>query len=225
MKNNTLILAIILFIFSFQVKAQVNISNINLSQHSDSLISILVNTNKDVFEFELINNTSDSLYLFDSYLNENAFSDIEQLYNARYLHRFDRKENQCKLSFLPLIPYLSVERNDLYIIGENRLIRKGQILYSFKSILPHSKLCIKIPKESFYQEKYIKEVDTKKMSKFDKKMKIKNIDGVKCDNIVVEFAVYKNINIINNFEAYYYNEFEFNEQVLSYSIISVLINL
>ena len=63
-----------------------------------------------------------------------------------------------------------------------------------------------------------------KISKFDT-IEFSEIQYEKCDTIVVEFALYKNIDLLISKDAYYFDEFNFNDQALSYTILSVSVNL
>jgi hypothetical protein len=207
MKHKIFIISI-LFVFSVQLNAQIN--------QCDSFVVQFIGEKDNDFEFEIINNSKDTLYLFDSYLNEN-------LYQSKYLHRFDVKEKQCKLSLLPLLPFLSVRHSDRLIIGENKIINKWQVLYHFKTIPPNSKNTIPIAKSAFSTDEYVKEVYPQKLSKFDT-IKFHKSKHKKCNAVVVEFALYKNIDLLISKEAFYFDEFNFNKQALSYTVLSVTVN-
>jgi hypothetical protein len=180
------------------------------------------------FEFEIINNGKDTLYLFDSYLidrDKRIITDDKEnkeIQQSIYLHRYDEKTKQCKLSFLPLLPYLSAHYTDL-ILGRNKVASKGQVLYHFRLIPPNSKNAIVISKSAFYSEDYVKEVYPQKISKFDT-IKFRKSKHKKCDTVIVEFALYKNIDLLNSKDAYYFDEFNFNKQALSYIVLSVSVN-
>lgn len=192
-----------LFIYLIQLNAQTN-------QYGDLRVQ-LVGKNENYFEFDIINNTRDTLFLFDSYLNEN-------LYDSKYLHRFDAIENQCKLSLLSLLPFLSVQPTDCMVLGENRIVYRGQVLYNFQTILPNSRNAILISKRAFYSEDYVKEVYPQKISKFINTIKFHKSKHRKCNTVIVELALYRNIDLLISHEAYYFNEYNFNEQALSYIV-------
>jgi hypothetical protein len=198
----------ILFIFFVQLNAQTNQCNSFLVQ--------FIGEKDNNFKFEIINNSIDTLYLFDSYLNEN-------LYQSKYLHRFDVQKKQCKLSLLPLLPFLSVRYSDLVILGENKVANKWQVLYHFKAIPPNGGHTIVISKSAFYSEDYVKEVYPQKISKFDT-IKFRKSKHKKCSTVIVEFALYKNIDLLISENAYYFDEFNFNEQALSFTVLSIAVN-
>ena len=225
--NKICIAALFLFVFLVHLSAQIKELNPNNyeSVSTDRLCLRLVNKSNDCMIFEFINKSDDSLYLFDCYLNEISILSKENLYDTKYLHRYDEKTKQCKISFLPLLPYLSVEYVDLTVIGEKRFVRKGQIIYHFSPIPPKGKLYISIPGTFFYSKKYVKDISLKSFSIFDKRIKFDDILKKECDQIIVEFAIYKNIDLLTSIDAYYLDEIRFNEQALSYEIFSILIDL
>jgi hypothetical protein len=211
-----------LFVFFIQLNAQTN--------QCDSLFVQFIGEKENDFEFEIINNSKDTLYLFDSYLFDRderiigTYLDGKEMQRSKYLHRYDKKTKQCKLSFLPLLPFLSVRHNDLIVLGGNKVAHIGQVLYHFRLIPPNSKNAIVISKSAFYSEDYVKEVYPQKISKFDT-IKFRKSKHTKCDTVIVEFALYKNIDLLNSKDAYYFDEFNFNEQALSYIVLSVSVNL
>ena len=64
-----------------------------------------------------------------------------------------------------------------------------------------------------------------KSSIFDKRIKFDDILKKECDQIIVEFAIYKNVDLLTSMDAHYLDEIRFNEQALSYEIFSILIDL
>jgi len=209
----------ILFVVLIRLDAQTN--------QCDSFCVQFIGEKDDDFEFELINNTQDTLYLFDSYIVERdrPYLDGKEMQRSIYLHRFDKKTKQCKLSFLPLLPFLSVHYTDRLILGGNKVANKGQVLYHFRAIPPNSRNRIAISKSAFYTEDYINEVYPQKISKFEQTIKFRKSKHNRCNNVVVEFALYKNIDLLMNEQAYYLDEYNFNEQALSYTILSVSVDL
>ena len=231
MKRIYLLVSILLFVFSIDAKAQIEVVMIDSAFQKDSLYVKFVGVINDEFVFEIVNNTKDSLYLFDSYLFDkdkriSTYLDGKDMQRSKYLHRYDKKLQQCKLSFLPLLPYLNIKYyNDRLVIAGDKVVYSGQVLYSFSPIPPQSRLQTTICKDAIYQETYVKEIYPKKLSKFDRGIKFSKDLYPKCENIIIEFALYKNINLISSLDAYYFNEFECNEQSLSYSIITISVNL
>lgn len=231
MKNVYSLIEVLLFVFSIDAKAQIEDLKVDSTFQKDSLYVEFVGVINDEFVFEIVNNTKDSLYLFDSYLFDNekriiSTYDGRVIQSSKYLHRYDKKTRQCKLSFLPLLPYLTAKYSDRpLVVGENKVAYHGQVLYNFSLISPQSRLQIAICKEAIYQETYVKEIYPKKHSKFENRIKFSKDLYPKCENIVAEFAVYKNVNLLTSHESFLYDEYNFNKQGLSYMILSIIVNL
>lgn len=168
----------------------------------------------EYFEIKIINTHTDTIYLFDSYL-------VDDLVYSKYLHRTDKKKKMCKVSFVPIIPYLSVEKADVVILGKERIIMKDQVLYSFRIIPPKTYFCIKINRSVFENiVENILDFDTKKFTKFDNP-RFKTVSEVKCTKRLLEFAFFNDISLLADKKAYYLNEFNFNKQAQSYEILSI----
>jgi hypothetical protein len=165
----------------------------------------------DIIQLTIINSYErDTLYLLDSYL-------LDDLMYSKYLHRYDKK-GLCKLSFLPIIPYLSVKKTDAVLVRDNRVVNKNQVLYHFISIPPKSYVRIIMHKDVFDTE-YIKDFDVHKYTKFDD-IKIKNVSKFDCHKRIIEFAIYTNIDFISG-DMFYYKETQFNIEAQLFRILSI----
>jgi hypothetical protein len=183
----------------------------NHNQVSDSVYLELTKQDK-YFEIKITNTLKDTIFLFDSYL-------INDLIDSKYLHRMDKENKICKISFIPIIPYLSVEKTDAIIIGKERIVRRNQVLYSFKAIPPKRRLCIKIIRDAFNKNDLVEDFNAKKFTKFDNP-KFTTLTDVRCVNTFIEFAFYKDISLLSNIKSYYLDEFNFNNQAQAYKILS-----
>ena len=224
-KIGVIILLIAFSIYLSSQKVEQNwIINTDLSKDETLILNVSNDTDGNVV-FEFINQANDSLYLFDSYLDGTYSIINEDLYGSKYLHRYDMKLKECKLSFLPILPFLSVNYTDVVVAGENKLIRKGQILYHFKPIPPQSCIQIAVPRKVFYSKEYVKEITLKDYSKFDSTIKFKDVIPKRCQRIKVEFAIYKDVSLLTSYDAFYFDELNFNKQALSYEVFSVSMDL
>lgn len=185
-----------------------------LRNEKSQINDILFKISNDSLTIGIFNSSEqDTLYLFDSYL-------VPDLLYSKYLHRYNKKNQECKLSFLPLLPYLSFQKSSPIIIGQNRIVNYFQIIYSFQIIPPNSLIEIQFP-NNIFDTKYIKDFKAEELSKFDK-VKIKNISQPKCKNQIIEFAIYDDISFFNE-QDFYFNEKIFNEKALSYKLLRILI--
>lgn len=99
----------ILFLLITIITLNLNANNFiyfNDSTDQYSGLNVSLNDTMQSYIINIENNSdNDTFYLFNSYLKDG-------LENAKYLKRFDKKNKQCKISFLPLITYLTTDRTD-----------------------------------------------------------------------------------------------------------------
>lgn len=163
----------------------------------------------DFIEVRICNVLKDTLYLFDSYLNK-------EFALSKYLHRIDKKNEQLKISFLPIVPFLGVRRPDVIILGENRLIKKSQILYHFITIPPNQTLHLKIDASILKVNDFVKDIDLQKINRYES-IKFKNIKNNPGNlTTTFEFALYEKVNLLINDESFYLDEFNFSQQSTKY---------
>lgn len=180
---------------------------------SDSIYSNATNTG-DYFEIKIANPSDDSLYLFDGYLSD---ADFGHIVHSKYLHRIDAGLKEYKISFVPLIPYVSIEHSDRIVFGEDRVIRNGQVLYTFKTIPPRSVLKFKIKRSVLQSNEFVSDFDANKLSMMDRPAfeVIRNPD-LKGFRTMLEFALYRNISLLTDKKSFYYDKEEFIRQAQSF---------
>lgn len=180
----------------------------------------------DTLRITLFNSGEDTLYLFNSYIELSPKHDCgkEPLWESEYLHRYDKKGKIYKLSFLPIIPYLSVRFNDLITLGKQRILKKWAILYSFKPIAPEKSVVISIPRKALVYDAYTKDINLKDYGKNDN-ICFKEATVKAPFSITIELAIYKNIDLLINQDAYYFREGEFDAQAKDYIVLSIPFNI
>jgi hypothetical protein len=196
------------------------------NRQTDSLY-ISYDENVSGLTFSVINTTEDTVYLFSSYL--------PALYHSsKYLHRIDKgsKVNIYRISFLPLIPFLSTKPNDRLIVGSNRIVEKTQVLYNFVRILPGSFYEINMAYSDLFKDinqkgNLVCDFDANEADKFTAiKFKTLSADQLKGKyQVCFEFAVYHNIDLRCNQSAYYLKEEEFNKQAKAFEKIIVPVKM
>lgn len=178
-----------------------------------SQIITYVDTIDSSYVFILKNNTKDTVYLFDSYLEE-------QYYHQKYIHRYNSEYKQCKLSFLPILSLLNGgnARFSPVILGGHKIARWGYVAYSFKPLTPGDKMDILIPYTAFCVKDYVIDywdITTYNTAYFD------DVKNFSCKNIVVEFAIYREIGIIKIKNADGSHPFEFSKQAKKFEVLSI----
>lgn len=169
---------------------------------------------KDSLSISFYNTTADTIYLFNSYFS----NDIS---TSKFLYRINKKENKRKISFLPLVPYLSTKYSDNIII-QNRVMSNYQVVYNFAKIPPNYKyeFCVKILDYKNLNT-LVKDFNLASLNKFQPIKKIKILKVVPSLNFEIELAYYKNVNLLCNKNDYFLKELEFNTQAKSFEVIKI----
>ena len=159
----------------------------------------------------LINTSNDTVYVFSSYLEK-------EYCMSEYLHRYAMKDKTYKLSFLPLLPYLSPKFSDNIVDEPSKIISYSQINFCFIPIPPKDTVDIYIPKEALVSQRYMRDVCAERKNKFDS-IKWKKWKKERTDNLIhVEFAIYKDVSFAEP-DNYYLDEYWAAEKALDYSIV------
>jgi len=187
-----------------------------ISDQANSVKGVTLNANylKETISIKVINNTSDTIYIFKSYFD----NDISI---SPYLYRLDKKKNEMNVSFLPLIPYLYTKYSDKVII-QDRIIKAYQTVYDFYKILPFHEYSFNVKSLDFKNSKeFIKDFDIYSLNKFQpiKKFKREKVKKENTPAFIVKIAYYTNIENICNSNAYFLDELNFNEDAKKFKII------
>ncbi|MEO8116393.1 MAG: hypothetical protein ABI653_02015 [Bacteroidota bacterium] len=173
----------------------------------------------DSIQFEFKNNSSDTIYLFSSYLKP-------PLYHNKYLNRVDTKENILKISLLPIISQVYTVKTDVIFSGDEQIIKPFQFIYEFIKIAPGKILSFTLPYSEFKnvlsnQNKVVADFDSGKNFK-QKRVKYFNKKQIASVNkIQYEFAIYSTINYLTMKGAESAIPDQFLKQARSYKIKSV----
>lgn len=165
----------------------------------------------------VINSSDRYQFLFSSYFDS-------RYHESKYLHRIDKGLGEYKLSFLPLLPYLSTKPTDKQIIGSERVVNKGQVLYDFVELVPNSYYDVEIKYNSFdLKGDLVCDFRPNEASKFEpikfKYVKLSELESKL--SLVFEFAVYQDVDLLCKESAYYLQEHEFDSQAKAFKIVSV----
>lgn len=207
----------------YQIDAQEERGSYCKSETKGTEISNKANTNevvlsanylKDTISIKITNNTTDTIYIFKSYFDNNISI-------SPYLYRFDRKKNEVNISFLPLIPYLYTKYSDKIII-QDRIIKAYQTVYDFYKILPFHEYSFNVKSLDFKNSKeFIKDFDVYSLNKFQpiKKFKREKLKKKNTPEFIVNIAYYSDIKNICNSNSYFLDELKFNEDAKKFKII------
>lgn len=191
---------------------------------SDSLY-VTYSENASGLNLKIVNTTDQTVYLFSGYFPE--------IYHpSEYLHRISEKDKIYKVAFLPLLAYLSTKPTDKLILGSDRILSKGQVLYDFIKLTPQTYYKVSISYENLFKNlgernSLICDYKDGENNKFDKiKFKYLSADKLKGKyKLFFEFAVYDQVNLLCEQSAYYLEESQFNQQAKSFRKISIPVKM
>lgn len=214
----------------------------------NSLYAEYVETQYGWYEITLYNESSDTLYLFDRYLQQccdytyrnNIKIDsicYGYYYESIYLHRYSKKTRRCKLSLKPILENLIDVPHRPYITsGLRKLSYENAMTYSFLTILPHKTISFFILKKAILSKEYTIDKSTNKYYKdrsSDKWIHLSEmvkLDVVKRElsqNVVyLELAIYNDISQLS--KTRHDLGFEINawlNQQFDYEILSIPIKI
>lgn len=180
--------------------------------------SINVNTieNDSCWIISLQNISKDTVYIFDSYFKNNYYNTKSPL-----LYRYNKKERVCSINFLPIVPCLSPNKSDILVLGINSFGHIGQYSYNFTKLGPKDSLQVFICKK--FDNRAYRDVDYKKYSKYSFGFEFRKTKLPKHYRLVSKFAVYKDVSILQSKDDFYYNEWLFNNQALSYDVLTAVL--
>ncbi|MDE5607423.1 MAG: hypothetical protein K2I64_00620 [Muribaculaceae bacterium] len=163
-----------------------------VAENTDAGYSLkLKSIDADSIVLTLTNHTTAPVYLFDSYL---------KIGHNPYLYRYNKHTKEFKLSYLPYIQFLDCKLAKRIYLDESRIIRRGQILYSFTEIPPEGYIHVMIPKVNLQTDRFYKDVDMKSYTIIDDnyrliddlKLKISDVEW-DMNKLTLEFAVYHQV--------------------------------
>lgn len=173
-------------------------------------------------EVTVYNNSNSPAYLFDSYLKGG-------LYRSKYLHRYNEEDNTYKLSLIPLLPYLTVEYSHpivekLQSLG--RVINYGEVTFGFQTIEPQSNYSFTIFVKDIIDSPFVYDIDLKNIDYLPPRQlfrESKTIENPHVSSVTLELAIYKNINVLINNNAYHFDCYNYNQKAKDYKIISIVL--
>jgi len=165
-------------------------------------LKVDVSYNEKSLQFNFCNSTDDTLYLFSTYFDSTYIS-------AKYLHQIDKSKKEYKISFKPLLPFISPILTDRLILGEDKIMKSGQNVFEFIILKPHSELQIELSKKNLFRKMGIRGNVVKAYTHDDflkRKIKTATYDSKKRNyKLYFEFAYYLKINLITTREAFFNN--------------------
>jgi hypothetical protein len=157
---------------------------------------ILAKEEKDSIgvHLRILNKTTDTIFLFDSYFNNSNAT----LIKSPLTHRLNKPLKTYTISFLPFIYTLTTVHTVDYIIPDDlMLLRYGQVRYHFIAIPPNHSYSFYLSDAVLFPSKISKDFDINDPNEY-KSVKIFSFEKekIKGYKIFVELAYYNNIDFI-----------------------------
>lgn len=176
----------------------------------------------DTLDLCILNKSKNTIFLFDSYINDEELS--EGILNSDVVYRYNTHNKVFKISFLPILPCLTYMKGDLIVLGPRRILSKWQIKYSFKPIKAHETYCFSLPFTARRENTWLEDLDVRDFNKWDlnrprfekSTQHISETDSI----IFLEFAIFNDTTCLG-FNNYYYNEFNFNNKIKTFKNLSI----
>lgn len=206
MKNILLVLSLLTFLNTGVLVAQ---SKLGVTYYNNS---------NDTISFNFKNNSSDTLYLFSTYF-------LKDLLSSKYLHKIDKKNKIYKVSYVPLLRYLSAYLTDRIVLGEDRIVVEGQNKYKFEPIAPNGIFTLKLAISDVFNKmneknNVVKDFTDKELSK--KKFKFATYDNKQGSfDLIFEFAYYKSVDLLTSKEKYINAGDKAHSQAAEYDIVQI----
>ncbi len=183
-------------------------TELDLSYHADN----------DTVIFDFKNNTSDTLYLFSTYFSKDLLS-------SKYLHTINKKNKIYKVSYAPLLRYITAYLTDRIVLGEDRIIVEGQNKYKFELVAPDSIFSLKLAICDIFNKmgeknNVVKDFTEKELRKKEFKYVTYNFKQ-DCFDLIFEFAYYKDINLLTSREAYINAGDKAYNQSMEYDVVQI----
>ena len=139
------------------------------------------------------------------------------------MYRYDIQKKTEIISFIPFIPYLRADYSgDVVCVNNNRIIKPGKVIWHFHSIAPMSSIEISLPLEILFIDHKYYEIDEIKNNKFERDIAFRERKILFQSHYkLIEFAIYTEVELLLDKEAYYYKEFEYNEQSVNYFNLTI----
>ncbi|MBA4320538.1 MAG: hypothetical protein C0412_19235 [Flavobacterium sp.] len=165
-------------------------------------VEVVCERTEGIIHFTFLNNTKDTLYLFSGYFDDYCPS-------SKYLHRINLDDKIYKISFVPLIPYVSFSLADRIILGDKRVISIGQVTYEFISLPPSEDVQLNIKSETIFsndekENNVIKDFELIDLN-YRKLKRIKYYTSKELKGeykLFFEFAIYQDVSFVNRIKIY-----------------------
>lgn len=173
----------------------------------------------DTISVHIQNHSGHTVYLFSSYFDDS-------LVFSKYLRRYNEDRDVRKISFLPLVPYLTFTSgvlSDLIVPSYKKIVKLNQLRFCFITLHDNSEYVLKLPKALFDEILYVSDVNIEDVHIWNKELSWE--DKMCSGNIALflEFAIYNDISNLTD-EDTYCDGYRFDLAARSFNILSLNIS-
>jgi hypothetical protein len=188
-----------------------------LDDYEEDSVYVIVKELDNSYIFMVCNTTSDTLYLFRSYLKDKFIS-------SKYLRRVDIKQKTYKISFLPFLPYVYTGLGDFIFLDDKRIINDYQVKYEFVRLKPNSFYEVTLSKNKLFTEQAVRDFDINAKKNYKKIKQINHSLTIEEYKWIIEFALYSKVDLLCTHLEEFNNGNLFKDQAKSYMILKKEIN-
>lgn len=192
---------------------------------ADSIMCYFNEIDTEHVEIKIINNSPNTYYIFSTYLNFNYISNT-------YLHRIDTSNKRYKLSFLPLIPYLTCTECEAanYIDGENdeNILSQTRNKIKFEELKAHHVFVFNLDIQDILSQYVVEDFNVRKIENYSKNSLIQSkqfFDDFEYYHVLIEFALYKSIKEVKEYKnVEFFQNTPVNKSLKEYIKLSCYLN-
>ena len=160
-----------------------------LSGNGEADIRTVVSHDEKTIEVELYNESPDTVYLFDTYINPD-------FYDSDYIHQYECSSQTHIVSFLPLLSYVGYFPTDVYRLKDEKLVTRGQLQYHFIAIAPCESVLLSFPSSIVSHSRLIRKINQKRSSIWRKNMTFRVCRKPRVRHYDFAFAIYRDVSLL-----------------------------
>lgn len=195
----------------------------------DTIVSYDLSLRADTVDIRLTNISDKTILLFDGYFLDRERDFHYVVLVDDILYRYNPHKDIFKISFLPLVQYLTYVPWDVIVIGRGRVTRGFQVLYSFRPIKQGETICISLPFKFPRADTWIEDIDTRDYNVWEARGKAtvtkikkseKQISQTENPEVCMEFALYCDTTGLS-IDDFFSNTGRFNNRVKCFKTLCI----
>lgn len=166
-----------------------------LCGRGDAAIRTVISHYENSIDVELYNESPDTVYLFDTYINPDFFY-------SDYIHQYEGSSQTHIVSFLPLLSYVGYFPTDVYRLKDEKLVTRGQLQYHFTAIAPCESAKLSFPSSIVSHSRLISSINQKRSSIWRNRMTFRVCKKPRVRHNDFAFAIYRDVSLLLSPDAF-----------------------